>query len=745
MLKFKRLLFALLVATGFAGCGGSSRSPAPAAAPPPPPPAPALLGLDARPSNLSCIAPARQVASVDIELVREFQNLGFSQPLGMLQAPGDASRWFVLEKTGRVRVFNADPTTSSFLPDFIDLTLVTNLNAGGEGGLLGMAFHPDYSTNGEVYLSWTDAGTPMTSIIARFVVSPGGQTLDTGSRLDLIRLDQDFTNHNGGHIAFGPDGYLYIGFGDGGSGGDPLDRAQETRNLLGAMLRIDVDSGTPFAVPADNPFAGNAACPANPDILQNSCPEIFAWGLRNPWRYSFDVATGDLWLGDVGQGAREEIDRIERGGNYGWDCREGAIAHNGPQAASCSTASGLIDPVHDYPRSQGVSVTGGFVYRGSDIPALVGSYLFADYGSGRLWRLIDAGAGGLTDELLLDTGRAIASFGQGNDNELYVVDIAGGGLYRIAPGSGGSNGSPVPDRLSATGCMQSGDPSLPGPGLIPYAVTAPFWSDGADKERWLAIPDGTVIGVEADGDFNFPQGSVLVKQFRLAGQLIETRLMMRHPDGVWAGYTYEWDQQLGDGVLVSGGKVETIAGQEWLYPSGAQCNVCHTAAAGHSLGLETLQLNSALRYPSTGRTANQLATLDGVVLVNGPLGDPATLASLVDPFDPAASLNDRARSYLHTNCAQCHRPGGPAPTDLDLRYSTALGQTNACDRTPQNGDLGLGAAARIVAPGNAGQSVLRERMSRRDASGMPPLASNLVDSDGVTLLTAWIDGLANCL
>jgi mono/diheme cytochrome c family protein len=237
---------------------------------------------------------------------------------------------------------------------------------------------------------------------------------------------------------------------------------------------------------------------------------------------------------------------------------------------------------------------------------------------------------------------------------------------------------------------------------------------------------------------------VLVKQFRLGSELIETRLLMRHPDGSWAGYTYEWDAGINDGVLVSGGKVADLGSQDWIFPSSAQCNVCHTPAAGNTLGLETLQLNGSLTYAATGRTANQLATLTGINVLTSSIGDPSTLASLADPSDVSASLDDRARSWLHTNCAQCHRPGGPAPSDLDLRFTTALNQTNACEQPPQSGDLGLGAGARIIAVGNAGQSVLIERISRRDASGMPPLASGIVDADGVALLTDWVNSLAAC-
>jgi uncharacterized repeat protein (TIGR03806 family) len=699
------------------------------------------VGLDSRPSNTTCIAPARPTNTVDVDLVREFAALSLSQPLGMMQAPGDASRWFVLEKTGRVRVIDA--ATATFLPDFINLPSITNLDTDSEGGLLGMAFHPNYQSNGRVFLSWTDVGAPMTSIIARFTVNAGGQTLDTGSRADILRLEQDFENHNGGNIAFGPDGRLYIGFGDGGAGDDPNDRAQETRNLLGAMLRIDVNGAAPFTIPADNPFAANPVCPANPDLLQNNCPEIYAWGLRNPWRFSFDRAAGDLWLGDVGQGAREEIDVIERGGNYGWDCREGTIGHTSA-SPSCSAGTSFVGPVHDYPRSEGNSVTGGYVYRGDDIPELVGNYLFADFGSGRLWRLIDNGSGGFSSELLLPTGLNVSSFGEGADGELYLVDY-NGGLYRIARGAGSGGTNPIPDRLSATGCMLSGDASRPGPGLIPYTVQAPFWSDGAAKERWLALPNGTSVTAAADGDFTFPNGSVLVKQFRLGGALVETRLLMRHTDGSWAGYSYEWDAALNDGVLVDGGKIERIGNQDWIYPSTGQCDVCHTAAAGRTLGLEIQQLNGSMTYAATGRTANQLTTLAGIGVLAGAIGDPATLPSLSDPYTAGPAVTLRARSWLHTNCAQCHRPGGPTSSNMDLRFSTALNATNACNVAPTLGTLGLGASSRIIALGNSDLSVLVARISTRDANGMPPLASHLVDTAGVALIESWIDGLGSCL
>jgi uncharacterized repeat protein (TIGR03806 family) len=729
------------VCASIAACH-SSDDPAPANPAPNPDPS---SGLDARPSNTTCVAPQKSGnAGATIALQRVFPSLTFNQPLALLQAPGDDTRWFVLEKgsgasgTARVRVF-ANTANASTASTFLALTV----NASSEGGLLGMAFHPNWATNRQAFVSFTE-GSPMVSVVARFTSSDNGLTLDPGSRQDIIRVNQPFENHNGGNIAFGPDGFLYIGFGDGGSGGDPDGHAQDTTDLLGDLLRLDVDGGAPYAIPggpSGNPFRGNAFCPADHSGTQN-CPEIYAWGFRNPWRWSFDSATGDLWVGDVGQNAFEEVDRVQRGGNYGWDCREGLSAFGSP-APSCAGATGLIDPVHQYGRALGISITGGYVYRGAALPALVGSYLFADFGSGRIWRLLGNGSGGFNSIELLDTNLSIASFGQGNDRELYVVDHAGGGLHEIVDGGGAAPGSPVPTLLSATGCVLAANPSQPSAGLVPYDVAAPFWSDGATKERWLAIPNGTSIAVAGDGDFTFPNGTVLMKHFRLGGNLVETRLFMRHPDGDWAGYSYEWNAQRTDASLVQGGKTVTIGAQSWTFPSGNDCLACHTAAAGFALGLESAQLNHDFTYASTGRTANQLRTLDDIVMFTTPLGDPALQPKLPDPFGASAPLAERARAYLHTNCAQCHRPNGPTSVTIDLRFATPLATTGVCDAPPQAGDLGL-ANARIVAPGNPNASVLLARMNRRDAVQMPPLASSSIDAAGVALIRDWIAGLTSC-
>lgn len=395
---------ALLVA----GCG-SSGGDGPGVSPPPPPPPP---------------PPVVEVVPT-IALAQVFPSLTFSGLVSLQQAPGDATRWFAVEQAGTIRSFANDNDVAATLT-FLDIT--GRVISGGERGLLGLAFHPDFPNTPEVFVSYTGA-PDLTSYVSRFSSVNGGQTLDPASEQVILSVPQDFANHNGGNIAFGPDGYLYIGFGDGGSGGDPLDRAQDTTNLLGTMVRIDVDGGSPYAIPSadpGNPFAANAACPQGFTVSGEACPEIFAWGLRNPWRFSFDRQGGALWAGDVGQNAWEEIDVIVAGGDYGWDDREGAHCFEPP--SGCITDS--IDPVTEYDRSLGASVTGGFVYRGSAVPDLIGWYVFGDFISGRLFAVPQDSVTGTEPEVLLETGLAIAAFGESVDGELFVVNY-GGSIHRV--------------------------------------------------------------------------------------------------------------------------------------------------------------------------------------------------------------------------------------------------------------------------------------------------------------------------
>jgi uncharacterized repeat protein (TIGR03806 family) len=285
---------------------------------------------------------------------------------------------------------------------------------------------------------------------------------------------------------------------------------------------------------------------------------------------------------------------------------------------------------------------------------------------------------------------------------------------------------------------------LPTAGMIPYTVNDSFWSDGADKMRYLALPNATTISEMPGGDFNLPNNSVLMKHFSLGGQIFETRLLVRHDDGGWAGYTYEWNASLTDADLVdAAGKDETVNGQPWHYPSRTECLQCHTAAAGFSLGAEGLQLNGEFTYPATGRTANQLDTLEYIGLFSAPLSAAATAAALTDSRDQSAALDARARSYLHSNCANCHRPNGTTQSTMDLRFSTAFGQMNICNVDPRQGNLGIN-QAKLLAPGDPARSILLERISRNGQNRMPPVGSNILDSDAIALLTDWINSIQAC-
>lgn len=695
-----------------------------------PVPVPAAFGLDVRPPNPTCVAPSRPVDVAEVDLQDAFP-IPFAIPLDMRQPPGEPTRWYIAERAGVLKAFTVGDTTAQ-----VAFT-IPNVNTTQEGGFLGFAFHPSWPAKKEVYLSYTttSATSPvnMRSVIAR-IRSTDGVVFDPGSLEEILTLDQPFTNHNGGGVGFGPDGFLYAGFGDGGSGGDPKKNGQNVNTLHGKFIRIDVNqtSGAlQYAIPPTNPFA-----------MGGGAPEIYAIGLRNPWRWSFDIATGDLWAADVGQSAREEIDLIKLGGNYGWSVREGKICYG---AATCPTL-GFVDPVLDYPRTDingvqgGTSVTGGYVYRGTAIPGLIGKYVFGDYGNGRIWRLEDDGRTAAT-KTQIGSLPSIAMFGQDLSGEIYVSSIAGSIIKKLVP-KVAPVPSTFPQTLSATGCVDPANPKRMVAGAIPYAPTATLWSDGAEKERFLAVPDGATITIGADGDWDFPKGSVLIKTFSLMGKRIETRLYMRHADGVWSGYSYAWNDAETDATLLPSSTVRRVGTQDWTYPSRAQCNQCHTTAAGYSLGLETAQLNADFVYASTNRKANQLNTLDHLGLFTRSPGASSALPRYPSPFG-SESLESRARAYLHANCSSCHRPQGGARGELDLRYDTAFADTKTCGRTSAIDDLG-NPANQIVAPGSPDTSILYQRMISLDVSRMPQIGSALVDPEGALLIKSWIASLATC-
>jgi len=391
---------ALAVLLTACGGGGNGRPPGVVLPPDPPEPPP----------------PAGEVS-----VERVFPLLSFVDPVAMLQAPGDSSLWFVVEQRGVVQVFSA--ATPSSTAEFMNI--ISRVDSGAsEAGLLGFAFDPDFATNGYVYASFTTAG-PFRSVVSRFTLDAATGTVAPASEVVILEVAQPESNHNGGHLAFGDDGNLYVALGDGGGGGDPFDNGQDTTTLLGTILRLDVSSLPGYGIPDGNPFRGETECVGGSGTA--NCPEIFAWGFRNPWRFSFDRQTGELWAGDVGQGNWEEIDLVTAGQNYGWNVREGANCFP-PSVATCDETS--VDPITEYPHGDGFSVTGGYVYRGSDFPDLVGQYIFGDFVTGRIWRVPADAAQGTAPVELARTMLNISSFGEGTDGELYVVDYRGG-LYRI--------------------------------------------------------------------------------------------------------------------------------------------------------------------------------------------------------------------------------------------------------------------------------------------------------------------------
>lgn len=336
----------------------------------------------------------------------------FRAPVDAVPYPADSSIMYVVQQDGVVKAVSLRGGKAVSVLD-----IRRKVKFGGEMGLLGLAFHPEFPKKSYVYLYYIDR--KMRSVLSEFRVDGDGYILAKSERV-LLRFKQPYSNHNGGQVAFGPDGYLYLGLGDGGWAGDPHNNAQDTTTLLGSLLRIDVE-GDPYSIPPDNPFAKSRSC-------KTGCPEIYAYGLRNPWRFSFDRETGTLWLADVGQDKWEEVDTIVKGGNYGWRCYEGNHPYN---LKGCGPRERYIFPIHEYGHEAGnCSITGGYVYRGKDIPELYGAYIFGDFCSGRIWALRRKG-NRWEATLLVDTDLMIPSFAEDHRGELYVLDYRSGKIYRL--------------------------------------------------------------------------------------------------------------------------------------------------------------------------------------------------------------------------------------------------------------------------------------------------------------------------
>lgn len=691
-----------------------------------------------RPSNETCHAIEAPPSADRVRPVRAFEHVGFSpeQLRGLTQldqSPADPSEWFVSRLSGQIYAFSSDPDETG-----VELVLdLSDIESEGDG-FASFSLDPDFGTNGYLYAVYAipPTGTGrFASRLSRFTRQADG-TFDRDSELVLLDIPQS-RFHNGNHAIFGLDGYLYYGVGD---GQQTETNGQNPHTLPGSILRLDVsgpdaERGTPYSIPPDNPFADGV----------DGAPEVYAYGFRNPWRFTVDPETGDIYVGDVGQDAVEEIDLLQAGGNYGWPLREGTICF---LEDPCDDPS-FIDPIVEYRHSEGKSVTAGFRYRRDDIPGLEGRYLYADYQLGKIWS-IEVGVEEPPTRLEMEGQWFIVSMQQDREGYLYVLrfDMMGneGGIYRLeaAPPP---EPSTFPRLLSETGCFDPEDPRQVAPGVVPFEPTARLWSDGADKGRWLALPDDRRVQVGPDGDLLFPVGTVLIKTFGFEDRLHETRLFMRTEAG-WAGYSYRWNETQTDAELLEGESSETLPnGTRWIYPSRAQCMECHTEAAGFALGPEVGQLGGAVDYGDGPE--DQLAWLlehDYFVPDIEELDAlTARQEALPDPFGDAP-LASRARAYLHANCSGCHRAGGPTRAQMDFRYSVPFAATNTCDAEPLGRLWGwdVWEEQRVLVPGIPDRSTMWMRMVTPGYFRMPPLATREIDDEGSALIGAWIEGIDSC-
>ena len=674
---------------------------------------------------------------VDIE--RAYSQLRFNRPIYLTGAGDGSGRIFVVEQGGVVRWFSQkDDNPSSQV--FLDVSHLVS-RRGNEEGLIGFAFHPDFKNNGQLFCHYssnahrTGEKEVASNVISRFTVSDNPNLVLPESEEILLTIPQPYPNHNGGAMAFGKDGYLYFSLGDGGYKDDPLGNGQNLKTMLGGINRIDVDvkgPTQPYRIPADNPFLK----------VPGAAPELFACGLRNVWRFSFDRKTGELWAADVGQARTEEVNIIEKGGNYGWNRFE---ADDDFEVKTQLASKPHAPPVATYGHQWGGSITGGNVYRGTRFPELEGAYFFGDYMTGNLWKTTRDINGHFDTQLVRRTGRSIASFGEDDEGEVYLLSFDGG-IYRIVATSTPENTfADWPQLLSGTGLFASMKTKEPAADLIPYEVNAPFWSDDALKTRFFQLPEGSQLVFRESGTWEVPVGATVVKNFHVKSRgkvkLFETRLIKRTSDG-WEAATYVWDKQGNDAELLTGGKQfeywNSSAVHSWHAPSASECASCHVDSAGYVLGLSTRQLN---RKGKSGK--HQISEW----IENGILSAPGDIqwdkqAAFCSPYDDQFSLEQRSRVWLDVNCAMCHRPNGSGNATIDLQFDTPLQETKTIEVMPAQGDLGV-ADAKIIAKGDPDRSLLVHRVETLGQGRMPGTGSNRIDAKAVELLTQWIRQMAD--
>ncbi|HTH48673.1 MAG TPA: PQQ-dependent sugar dehydrogenase [Candidatus Limnocylindria bacterium] len=716
--------------------------------------------------------------SFGYQLGNAFTGLTFSAPVAVATPPGETNRLFVVEQAGRIIVL--PDLQSPAKETFLDIS--TKTAYGGEEGLLGLAFHPGYATNGRIFLYRTVTATTaghtnqLHDRLSEFHVSAASTNrADAASEIILFQQADPASNHNAGDVHFGPDGYLYVSLGDGGGANNQFNNAQKIdAGLFAGLLRLDVDNRPDslapnphpsvignYRIPADNPFVGATNFLGQPVDPAKVRTEYFAVGLRNPWRWSFDSANGDIWIGDVGQDRWENVFITRKGANHGWAFREGNIAGPYGMPTGCLTDPkfNYVPPLQSYAHGsgtgQGNSLTGGFVYRGARLAQLFGAYIYADYVSGNVWALRRQESGPpLITRLLGQTG--IAAFGKDPRNgDILAVNVNSGFIQRLDYNPT-FTGAPLPATLADTGALADTASLTPAAGFVAYSVNQPFWSDGAQKQRWFCVPDTAQhLGFTTNDAWASPNGTVWMKHFDLeltngvpqSSRRLETRFIVRNSNGVY-GVTYRWNSATNAVLVPEEGADELITRvingvaqtQTWHYPSRAECVACHNAAAGHSLSFNTAQLNRPFTYPG-GVTTNQIAALADAGYFTTPPTNLTPLAAVAAVDDESVSVEWRVRSYLAVNCSLCHRPGGSGGGFFDARLQTKTALAGLIDGrlNDPRGDTNN----RVLVGGSPEHSVLLQRQSVRGAGQMPPLASNVPDAAGSALIQRWIAQLGD--